>query len=157
MIRNATAQDAQAIADLWRPWVDETTITFNSKAKSPEEVAAMIAARPAFKLAFDGDSLLGFATYDQFRGGIGYAKSMEHTIILSPKALGKGAGRALMSAIEEDARQKGHRIMVAGVSGENPKARAFHEAIGYQLWGTIPQAGYKFGRYIDLWLLGKTL
>ena len=51
----------------------------------------------------------------------------------------------------------GHHVMMAGVSGGNPEGRAFHAAIGYRLVGTIPEAGWKFGRYWDLWLMQKIL
>ena len=43
------------------------------------------------------------------------------------------------------------------VSGGNPAGRDFHLALGYRLVGTIPEAGWKFGRYHDLWLLQKIL
>jgi L-amino acid N-acyltransferase YncA len=47
--------------------------------------------------------------------------------------------------------------MIAGVSGENPAGRAFHERLGYTLIATIPQAGHKFGRFMDLLLMQKFL
>ncbi|WP_438670812.1 GNAT family N-acetyltransferase [Pseudogemmobacter sonorensis] len=100
---------------------------------------------------------MGFARYGQFRSGQGYARSMEHTIILSPAASGRGIGRRLMAAIEDHARASGIHLMIGAVSGENPDGRAFHEAVGYRLMGTIPAAGFKFGRHLDLWLLGKLL
>ena len=161
-IRPVSLQDVPEIVALWNPWILETAITFNPVAKTPEDITALIDSRAAAGHGFfvarapDGQ-LLGFAGYSQFRGGEGYARSMEHTVILSPAARGLGLGRALMREIEDHARAAGHHLMIAGVTGENPKGRAFHEAIGYQLWGTIPGAGYKFGRHMDLWLLGKVL
>jgi L-amino acid N-acyltransferase YncA len=160
-LRPAGAPDAPALAALWNPWITGTAITFNPDPKSPEDIAAMIAARRAaghaFFLAEADGVLLGFATYAQFRSGAGYARSMEHSVILAPQARGRGAGRALMAAVEAHARAAGAHQMIAGVSAENPDGRAFHEALGYRLIATIPQAGWKFGRYLDLWLLQKFL
>ncbi|MCB5408435.1 GNAT family N-acetyltransferase [Pseudogemmobacter faecipullorum] len=162
VIRPVCAGDAPAIVALWNPWILETAVTFNPAPKAPGDITALLAARQAaghgFYLAEDaaGD-VLGFAGYSQFRAGEGYARSMEHTVILRPGARGRGLGRALMRRLEDHARAAGHHLMIAGVSGENPAGRAFHEAIGYQLWGSIPGAGYKFGRHMDLWLLGKVL
>jgi L-amino acid N-acyltransferase YncA len=160
-LRPAHAADAPALAALWNPWITGTAITFNPDPKSPEDIASMIAARQAaghaFFLAEADGVLLGFATYAQFRSGAGYARSMEHSVILAPQARGRGAGRALMAAVEAHARAAGAHQMIAGVSAENPDGRAFHEALGYRLIATIPQAGWKFGRYLDLWLLQKFL
>lgn len=158
MIRAALPSDAAALAELWNPWIRDTSITFNPAPKSEDDIAAMIMARPAFFVAeTESAEIAGFATYSQFRGGPGYARSMEHTVILAPNARGKGFGKALMRAVEDHARIAGSHLMIGAVSAENPKGRAFHENVGYTLYGTIPQAGWKFGRYIDLWLLGKLL
>ena len=47
--------------------------------------------------------------------------------------------------------------MIAGVSGENAQGRAFHERLGYRVIATVPEAGFKFGRFIDLVLMQKFL
>ncbi|HCZ01389.1 MAG: GNAT family N-acetyltransferase [Rhodobacterales bacterium RIFCSPHIGHO2_02_FULL_62_130] len=160
MIRPATFADAAALADLWNPWIRDTAITFNAQEKSPDDIARMIADRNAAGHAFlvaEADGLLGFVTYSQFRGGVGYATCMEHTVVLSPQARGRGVGRALMQAIEDHARSTGAHQMIAGVSGENAQGRAFHASLGYREIATVPEAGYKFGRFIDLVLMQKFL
>jgi L-amino acid N-acyltransferase YncA len=154
MIRPATPADAPALAALWNPWITDTAFTFASLPKSAQDVAQMIATRPAF---FTTDTVQGFATYSQFRSGNGYATCMEHTVILSPQAHGNGLGRALMQAVESHARQNGAHQMIAGISAENPTAITFHSKLGYHHTATIPQAGYKFGRFIDLVLMQKFL
>ncbi len=160
MIRRATPADAAAIAALWNPWIRDTAITFNAAEKSPAEVAKMIADRDAAGHATfvaEGPDLLGFATYAQFRGGVGYATCMEHSVILSPAARGKGTGRALMAALEDHARRAGAHQLIAGVSAENPDGIAFHNRMGFAEIARIREAGRKFGRFIDLVLMQKFL
>ncbi len=161
MIRAAAPGDAPAIAALWNHAIRETAITFNATEKSDADVAATIADRQAagraFLVAEVGQGLLGFVTYDQFRGGVGYRFSMEHTIHLAPQARGQGLGRALMTAMEDHARGAGVHAMLAGVSSENPEGQAFHAAIGYHLVGTLPEVGHKFGRWMHLLLMQKIL
>jgi L-amino acid N-acyltransferase YncA len=156
MIRAAEAADAAELMALWNPWIKDTSITFNAVEKTEADICAMIAERPCV-MVYVNNGVQGFATYGQFRGGIGYATCMEHTIILSPNARGTGAGRALMAAIEADAKAKGVHQMIAAVSGENPGACAFHAAIGYQACAHIREAGFKFGRFMDLILMQKIL
>ena len=161
MIRAAQADDSHAVAAIWNHVIRDTAATFNAVEKTPQEIEALIAARHraghAFLVAEHDGTVAGFATYDQFRGGIGYRHSMEHSVHVAASARGLGLGRALMAALEDHARAASVHVMVAGVSSENPDGRAFHEALGYRLTGTIEQVGCKFGRWMDLWLLQKIL
>ncbi len=161
MIRDAAAIDAPAIAAIWNPVIRDTAITFNSAEKSPAEIAALIsdrqAAGHAFLVADQAGQIAGFATYAQFRGGVGYARTMEHTILLAPSAQGSGLGRALVTAIEDHARAAGAISLFAGVSAENPAGRAFHARMGYEQVAILQRVGFKFGRAMDLVLMQKFL
>ena len=160
LIRLATENDAGAIAALWNPYIRDTMVTFNAAEKSAADVVRMIDDRQALGhatcVAMD-NGLLGFATYAQFRGGVGYATCMEHSILLAPEARGRGVGRGLIAAICDHAAAAGAHQMIAGVSGENPAGRAFHAAMGFHHIATVPEAGFKFGRFIDLVLMQKFL
>jgi L-amino acid N-acyltransferase YncA len=162
MIRPARATDASAIAAIFNHWIENTAVTFNPAPKTDADIRDMIVAKAAaghaFLVAEDGDGrILGQASYGQFRAGQGYATCMEHSISLAPAARGLGLGAALLAAIEDHARARGVHQMIAGVSGENAKGRAFHERLGYLHIATVPQAGHKFGRFIDLLLMQKFL
>ncbi len=157
IVRAAMAADAAAIADIQNPVIRDTAITFNSEEKTPEMVRVAIAEAPCFLVAEDAGRLLGFASYVQFRRGIGYAGTMEHTIVLAPDVRGRGVGRALMEAIESHAKANGVGSLWAGVSGENPAGVDFHAKLGFEEVATLPKVGYKFGRWVDLVLMRKWL
>jgi L-amino acid N-acyltransferase len=161
IVRPATDADMAQVAAIWEPILRDTTITFASDIRTAETLIRLATDRRAegreFFVAADGDIVLGFATYGQFRGGNGYVSSMEHTVILAPGANGRGVGRALMAAVEDHARAGGAHTMVAVVSGENPEGTAFHKAVGYIEYGTLPQVGRKFGRYLDAVFMVKLL
>jgi L-amino acid N-acyltransferase YncA len=160
MIRRAAAADAEAIAALWNPYIRDTAVTFNAAEKSAAEVAQFIADRDrlghATFVALDG-GLLGFASYAQFRGGVGYATCMEHSILLAPEAKGRGIGRGLIAAVCDHAAMAGAHQMIAGVSGDNPDGIAFHARMGFAEIARVREAGFKFGRFIDLVLMQKFL
>jgi L-amino acid N-acyltransferase len=162
MIRPATVQDIPAILSIWNPAIRDTLITFNAQEKSADDLRQTLTEKErgghAFLIAETQDSgILGFATYGQFRAGVGYARAMEHTIMLRTDARGRGIGRALMGCIEDHARKGGAHVMLAGVSGGNPEGQRFHAAIGYDLVHVIPEVGWKFGRFWDLVLMQKFL
>jgi L-amino acid N-acyltransferase YncA len=157
MIRPATPADAPAIAAIWNRIIRDTTATFTTTEKDPAAIAAQIGAGTPWWVALIDGAVQGHATYGQFRGGPGYARSMEHSIHLADAAQGHGLGRALMAALETHAGTQGAHVMVAGISSENPAGQAFHARLGYAHCGRVLQAGYKWGRYLDLVLMQKIL
>lgn len=157
IVRDAIASDAPRIAAIQNPIIRETAITFNSEEKTPEMILASFSELPCFLVVEKEGQVLGFASYIQFRRGIGYARAMEHTIVLAPEARGQGAGRALMDAVEDRARRAGVGSMWAGVSGENPDGVLFHAKLGYSEIARLPKVGFKFGRWMDLVLMRKWL
>lgn len=157
ILRAATPMDAEAVAAIQNPIIRDTAITFNPRERTPQEIAEAIVAQPCFLVAEDRGRILGFASYDQFRKGLGYARAMEHTIILGPDARGKGVGRALMAALEDHARQARVGSLWAGVSAENPGGVAFHASVGFEEVARLPKVGFKFGRWMDLVLMRKWL
>lgn len=156
MIRSAGPADARAVAALWNHYILDTLVTFNVTEKPEAEVAALISSRQAFLVAEEG-GLLGFATYAQFRGGAGYARTMEHTVLLAPEARGRGVGGALMAALEDHARAAGVHSLFGGVSSANPEGRAFHLAVGFAEVAVLREVGWKWGRFLDLHLMQKIL
>lgn len=155
MIRQAVAADAAAICAIWNRIIAETAITFTTIPKTVSEVEEMIASRGAAFLILENRK--GFATYGPFRGGPGYAATVEHTILLAPEAQGKGAGRALMRALMDQAVRDEHHVMIAGISGANPAAMAFHSRLGFAQSAALPEVGRKDGTWLDLVLMHKIL
>lgn len=140
--------------------IRDTAVTFNPVEQTEVTLTQMMATRQAdhgFWVAVDGDRVLGFVTYAQFRGGVGYRYAMEHTVIVAPDAAGRGVGRALMVHLEREAAARGAHVMMAGVSAENTQGQAFHAQLGYREMAVIPQVGHKFGRFMDLVLMQKIL
>lgn len=160
MIRPARPDDAAAIAAIWNPWIRDTAVTFTTAEKTVPGLQALIEERAptrAFLVDEAKGGLQGFATYGQFRSGPGYARSLEHSILLAPTARGQGVGRGLMAALTDSAKAQGGHVLIGGVSAENPDGAVFHAAMGFALIARLPQVGWKFGRYIDLLLYQKIL
>lgn len=155
-IRRATPADADAICAIWNPVIRDSVATFNSIEKSPNDIVQMCLGKPTLVTEQAGQ-IIGFVTYGQFRGGIGYAHTAEHTIHLAPAARGQGAGRALMDAICEHACTAGIHSMWAGISAENSAGVAFHARLGFDHIARLPEVGQKFGRWHDLILMQKRL
>ena len=157
IIRAAQVEDAGQIAALWNGMIRDTLATFTTIEKTKEDITEMLAdRRGAFWVAED-DALLGFVTYGPFRSGPGYVATVEHSIVLAPLARRKGIGRALMKRAMESAVAQGHHVMVAAISSANPNAVSFHESLGFDHVGSLPEVGRKADQWLDLILLQKIL
>ncbi|MGJ8603848.1 MAG: GNAT family N-acetyltransferase [Marivita sp.] len=158
ILRQACAADAEPLGGIMNEVIDHTTITFTTERKTVDGVRTDIMSRgPAFQVVEIQGVAAGYASYAPFRSGPGYARTMEHSIALAASARGSGVGRALMHALESEARKAGVHALWAGVSGENPAGRSFHAALGFVEIATLPEVGFKFDRWIDLVLMQKKL
>ncbi|MDJ0992193.1 MAG: GNAT family N-acetyltransferase [Dinoroseobacter sp.] len=161
LVGPAERTDAAQISALWSRAIRETDITFNSVEKSEADIFSLLAEKSAtgqgFFVAREDTRVLGFAVYGQFRGGGGYARTMEHTIYLADSVQGRGVGRALMAAIEDHARAGGAHSMWGGITATNTSSIAFHARLGYVEMARLPEVGYKWGRLMDLVLMRKLL
>jgi ribosomal protein S18 acetylase RimI-like enzyme len=89
-------------------------------------------------LAKDGDAFVGVAiclpSYSSFR-----ARPLMniHDIAVVPEHRGKGIGRALLAAVEEEARRRGCAKITLEVRSDNALARDLYRRCGFQ--GTEPQ------------------
>ena len=157
LIRPATAEDAHQICTIWNPIIRDTTITFTTDEKTPEDIEKMLLGPDPVFVAERDEHVLGFTAYGPFRNGPGYKHTKELSINLAPAARGTGIGRKLVTHLEQSARSNQIRPLIAGVSGTNSTAITFHKACGYRHVATIPQVGFKFDTWLDLVLLQKHL
>ena len=149
--------DLEAVARIWNPVIRDTAVTFATQEKTAAELRAWLASGgPRLTAERDG-RVVGFASAAQFRAGAGYAACLEHSVFVARSERGGGVGRALMAALEAAARADGAHSLVAGVSGENGAAVAFHRRLGFVEVGRVIEAGRKFGRWLDLVLMQKML
>ncbi|NRB36155.1 MAG: N-acetyltransferase family protein [Rhodobacteraceae bacterium] len=155
-IRAAVRPDAAAIADIQNWMVRDTLATFTTDLRTVSDVEDWITIGMIWVAEQDG-AVLGFARLGPFRAGPGYAASFEHSVCLLPRAQGQGLGRALMGQVEQAAQQAGGHVLIAGISGANPDAIAFHHRLGFDKVGHMPQVGRKAEQWLDLILMQKIL
>ena len=61
-----------------------------------------------------------------------------HTLVITPRAAGRGYGRAFVSFYEEYARENGCRYLRMDTNVKNARARAMYARLGYSEIGIIP-------------------
>ena len=105
---------------------------------------------PVIGIEDSNGDLLGFASYGAFRAWPAYKYSVEHSVYVHKDHRGKGLGRRLMTDVISAARAQQVHVLVGGIEAANSGSIALHESLGFAHSGTIREAGFKFGRWLDL-------
>ncbi|BCP51528.1 N-acetyltransferase [Kaistia sp. 32K] len=161
LIRPATEADVPAILAIYNDAVLHTNAIWNDDVVDLDNRLAWFAARQAqgypVLVAVEDETVLGYASYGDFRAFQGYRFTIENSIYVASDARGKGAGTALLGALVEHAAANGKHVMVAGIEAGNSVSIRLHERHGFVETARMPQLGFKFGRYLDLVFMQKTL
>ena len=166
-IRSAQAADAAALLEIYAPYVEHTAITFEYETPSLDEFAQRITAtlkRYPYLVLEDGEAIQGYAYASPFKGRAAYDWAVETTIYIRQDAHGKGYGKALYTALEEELKRRHFLNAYACIAYFEQEDETltqasprFHERMGYALCGAFRQCGYKFGRWYDMIWMEKTL
>lgn len=163
MIRAAIRDDAAAIAAIYAPQVLTGTASFETEAPTKADMAARIdkvinAGWPWLVAEADG-AILGYAYAAQFRDRAAYAQTCENSVYVAAAAHRRGVGAALLGALGDAAREAGFREMIAviGDGSGNIASRRLHAACGFRDVGLLTNVGRKFGRWLDVAYMQKTL
>ncbi len=105
---------------------------------------------PVIGLVDESGLLAGFASFGTFRAWPAYKYTVEHSIYLHHAQRGQGLGGALLRAVIDRARAQNYHTLIGGIDCTNAGSIALHERLGFVHAGTIQQAGFKFGRWLDL-------
>lgn len=153
LVRNATETDGAACADIYAPYVTDTSISFESVPPTPALMARRIthyAASHAWLVAEDDGQIAGYAYAHPFSERDAYRWSCETSIYVAPDARGRGVGRALYRDLLDRVASRGYLRAFAGVTLPNAASIALHRAFGFEACGVYRRVGYKFGRWHDV-------
>ena len=161
-IRDAGPTDIEGILAIYNDAVVNTTAIWNEATVDAANRLAWLndrqrAGYPVLVAVDDDDSVLGYASFGDWRPFSGYRHTVEHSIYVRAGGRGKGIGNALMLALIERARTLGKHVMIGGVEARNADSIRLHERLGFEQVGLCKQVGTKFGAWLDLAFLQLTL
>ena len=163
-LRTACEEDAEALLDIYAPYVEHTAVSFEYEVPSVEEFRERIRRireQYPYLLAESEGEILGYAYASPFHERRAYDWAAETSIYLRRDRRRQGLGRKLYEALEEILRMQGITDLYACIAcpeGEDPylsrDSILFHQRMGFQTVGRFPSCGYKFHRWYHMvWML----
>ena len=153
LIRPAREADVPSLLAIYRPYVEETFISFEFEPPSEEEFTRRlrsIQAKFPYLLAEREGEILGYTYAAPFKERPAYRWAVETTIYLRRDCRGQGLGRALYQALEDRLVRQNVQNLNACIAYPHPESIAFHTAMGFRMVGRFEKCGYKLGAWRDM-------
>ena len=159
-IRKAEMNDIPEMLAIYRPFVEETAVSFEYVCPSEAEFTRrflQITAQFPWLVWEEGGAVLGYtyAAAPFERAAFGWCA--EPSIYLAPKVRGRGVGRQLYEALEAALALQGYQVLYAIITTDNTSSIAFHKALGYRHLADFPDCGFKCGKWYGVTWMEKRL
>lgn len=162
VVRPSRERDLGQIQAILAHHVRTGTGTFDDVPPDIQVIAAtreqvLAAGLPHLVAEADG-RILGFAYAGPFRTRSGYRFTAEDSVYVRDGFAGRGIGRALLAALLEQTRAAGRSQMIAMIGDSaNVASIGLHQAFGFERIGLLPGVGFKFGRWLDVVVMQRSL
>jgi phosphinothricin acetyltransferase len=161
-IRPAAVTDLPAIAAIYREAVLHGTATFELEPPDLTEMTRRFEALTGggfpYFVAVREDVVVGYAYAGAYRPRPAYRFTVENSIYLDPAAQGQRIGTRLMQDLIAACEARGYRQMIAVIGDSaNLASVSLHARTGFDMIGTHPSVGFKFGRWLDTVMMQRAL
>ena len=153
LLRLATPIDLAAINAIYNHYVQHSTCTYQTQ---PETEAARLAwfqrhgpKHPVTVVELDGQ-IAGWGSLSPYHPREAYAATVENSVYIKADLHRRGLGRTVLEDLIRRAREFGHHTIIAGIDAEQTASIVLHQRCGFTEAGRLKQAGFKFGRWLDI-------
>jgi phosphinothricin acetyltransferase len=162
-VREAVDHDLPDVREIYNHYVANSTVTFDESPWTLRALRAKYArvrelGYPFLVAESPNGVLLGFAYVYPWKEKAAYRFTVENSIYLGPASTGKGLGTALMGELLERARVAGVKEVIAVIADRGAEGSiALHERFGFEKTGSMGRVGFKFGRWLGVVMMQKSL
>ncbi len=152
-IRPILPEDVATTLEIYRYYVEKTSVTFDIEVPSIQEFSDKIEGiRHHFPwlICLMDNKIVGYAHASKHRYKSAYKWSVESTIYVAKDFHRMGIAKLLYEALFDKLRLQGFYNIYAGISLPNISSEAFHKSIGFEEVGTYKKIGFKQGEWHDV-------
>jgi L-amino acid N-acyltransferase YncA len=153
LVRPASAQDAAACVAIYRPYVENTAISWETEVPTVAEMAARIAGlrdTHEWLVLERDDRIIGFAYGQPLKRLATFQWSAETGIYVDVDHHRGGGGRKLYTQVLRRLRERGYRQAFAGITQPNEASNAFHRSFGFRDIGLYRRVEWKHDSWHDV-------
>jgi phosphinothricin acetyltransferase len=161
-IRPAVEADLPVITAIYEHEVRHGTATFElippDLAEMTRRFRALTDGGFPYLAALSDGRVCGYAYAGPYRPRPAYRFTVENSVYLAPAVHRRGIGIRLLERLIAEAEARGHRQMIA-VIGDSANAASIglHARAGFEMIGTHPNVGFKFGRWLDTVMMQRPI
>ena len=146
---------ASAILAILNEAIVTSTALYDYVPREPAAMEAWFQSKrdgnfPVIVAEAEDGTLAGFASYGIFRPYPGYKYSVEHSVYVEKSCQREGLGQKLMLELIEAAKRQNYHTMIGVIDSANAGSIRLHLELGFVHCATIREAGFKFGRWLDV-------
>lgn len=152
-IRPATESDLVAINDIYNHYVLHSTSTYQEEPELLDDRRHWFShhgdKHPVIVAEANGQ-VVGWGSLSAYHPRSAYRYTVENSIYIHHDHHRQGIGSRLLEDLILRARRLGHRVIIAGIDGEQAASVALHTKFHFEKAGHLRQVGFKFGRWLDV-------
>lgn len=156
-IRPATVADLPKILEIVNHAILNTTAIYDYDSRNLEQQRTWFDEKQSSQfpiiVAEYNKEVMGFGTFGPFRIKIGYRFTVEHSVYVSEKYVGKGIGKLILQRLIELAKENKFHTMIGVIDASNSGSIEFHKKFGFIETGLLKEVGYKFDKWLDVCLM----
>ncbi len=146
---------ASAILAILNEAIVHSTALYDYQPRTPAMMQTWFETKakghyPVIGAVNDAGELMGFSSYGTFRAFPAYKYSVEHSVYVDQRFRQQGLGKTLLREAIAAATEQNYHMMIGGIDATNTASVALHRRLGFVHCASIKQAGFKFGRWLNL-------
>ncbi|MDB5312726.1 MAG: GCN5-related N-acetyltransferase [Gemmataceae bacterium] len=156
-VRNATPEDAGAIAAIYTEGIEDRTATFETRPRTAADVGPWVGGRHPVVVVEDAGRVIAFAAASAYRPRECYAGVAECSVYVGRTDRGRGAGRLALAELAAACAAAGFWKLVSRVFPENAASRALLRRLGFREVGVYEKHAQLDGVWRDVLIVEKLL
>ncbi|XJS11668.1 GNAT family N-acetyltransferase [Aerococcaceae bacterium WGS1372] len=161
-IRTANDSDIKGIIDVYKPFVEKTTYTFETTVPTNLKIKQLIENTKLSKLPFlvvkINGTIIAYAFASRFQEKRqAYKYTCIANIYVDAKFHGGEVSHLLYEKLEKQLIESGIVQVYSNITGTNISAQKFLEQHQFIKVGHMPKFGYKFEQWHDIIWMAKTI